>query len=166
MSPPRRGIANINFIDMGNEKGNGKAAFAPCLSLKVLAPAVEFYKKAFGAEEVLIVKNDDDSIHVAELSFEGLTFHLHQEMPGPDKERAPQSVGSTTVELGVFLDDPDSLMDTAVAAGARVTSPMKDYEYGYRQGSFVDPFGHHWTFQKKLANAWEGVIGPAGTPIK
>jgi PhnB protein len=147
----------LNQIYMGN-------AFAPVLSLRVVAPAVEFYKKAFGAEEVLIIKNEDESVHVAELSFRGMTFHLHQEMPGPEKERAPQTIGGTTVELGVFLDDPDSLMDSALAAGARLVNPMKDHEYGYRQGSFVDPFGHHWTLQKKLAGAWEGVIGPDGAP--
>ncbi|HTR29071.1 MAG TPA: VOC family protein [Puia sp.] len=147
---------------MEKNPDNGKPAFAPCLSLKVVAPAVEFYKKAFGAEEVLIVRNEDGSIHVAELSFEGMTFHLHEEMPGPGKERAPQTVGGTTVELGVFLDNPDPLMDNALAAGAILRSPMKDYEYGYRQGSFEDPFGHHWTLQKKLANAWEGEIGPNG----
>ena len=151
---------------MGQNSGNGVAAFAPSLSLKVLAPAVEFYKKAFGVEELLIVKNEDGSIHVAELTFQGMVFHLHQEMPGPLKERAPQTVGGTTVDLGVFLSDPDSLMDSALAAGARLISPMKDYEYGYRQGSFEDPFGHHWTLQKKLANAWEGVIGPDGVQTK
>ena len=148
---------------MGTNPGTG-AAFAPVLTLKVLAPAVEFYKKAFGVEEVLIVKNEDGSIHVAELVFQGMVFHLHQEMPGPEKERAPETVAGTTVDLGVFLEDPDSLMDSALAAGARLLSPMKDYEYGYRQGSFEDPFGHHWTLQKKLANAWTGVIGPDGRP--
>ncbi|GGB26037.1 VOC family protein [Puia dinghuensis] len=141
------------------------AAFAPVLAIKVLAPAVEFYKKAFGAEEVLIVKNEDGSIHVAELTFQGMVFHLHQEMPGPGKERAPETVAGTTVDVGVFLDDPDSLMDKALAAGARLLSAMKDYEYGYRQGSFEDPFGHHWTLQKKLANAWTGVIGPDGQKV-
>ncbi len=150
---------------MEKKSGNVAAAFAPSLSIKVLAPAVEFYKKAFGVEEILIVKNEDGSIHVAELAFQGMLFHLHQEMPGPGKERAPQTVGGTTVDLGVFLEDPDSLMDSALAAGARLISPMKDYEYGYRQGSFEDPFGHHWTLQKKLANAWVGVIGPDGAKV-
>ena len=150
---------------MGKNPGNGKAAFAPVLTLKVVAPAVEFYKKALGAEELLIVKNDDGSIHVAELSVQGMLFHLHEEMPAPSSKRAPQTVGGTTVELGVFLDDPDSLMDSALAAGARLISAMKDYEYGYRQGSFEDPFGHQWTLQKKLANAWEGVIGPGGEKV-
>ncbi|HXD78288.1 MAG TPA: VOC family protein [Puia sp.] len=147
------------------EKGHASAAFAPELSLLVLAPAVDFYKKAFGAQEVLVVKNEDGSIHVAELSFQGLTFHLHQEMPRPGAGRAPATLGGTTVNLGVFLDDPDTLMDSALAAGARLISAMKDYEYGYRQGSFEDPFGHQWTLQKKLANAWEGVIGPEGEKI-
>jgi PhnB protein len=146
---------------MGVNSGSG-AAFAPVLTIKVLAPAVEFYKKAFGAEELLIIKNEDGSIHVAELSFLGMVFHLHQEMPGPEKGRAPETAGGTTVELGVFLDDPDSLMDSALAAGAFLIHPMKDFEYGYRQGSFKDPFGHHWTLQKKLASAWTGVIGPDG----
>lgn len=141
------------------------AAFAPVLALKVVAPALEFYKKAFGVEEVLIVKNDDGSIHVAELALQGAVFHLHQEMPGPGKERAPESAGGTTVELGLFLDDPDALMDRALAAGARLVQAMKDFEYGYRQGSFVDPFGHHWTLQKKLENAWKGVIGPDGARV-
>ena len=147
---------------MGKNPATGKAAFAPSLALKVLAPAVEFYKKAFGAEEVLIVKNEDGSIHVAELGFQGLLFHLHEEMPRPGAERAPGSLGGTTVVLGVFLDNPDELMDSALAAGARLLSAMKDYEYGYRQGSLEDPFGHQWTLQKKLANAWQGIIGPRG----
>jgi PhnB protein len=150
---------------MGNNPATVAAAFAPSLALKVLAPAVEFYKKAFGAEEVLIVKNEDGSIHVAELSFQGLVFHLHEEMPRSGAERAPKSLGGTTVVLGIFLEDPDSLMDSAIAAGARLLSAMKDYEYGYRQGSMEDPFGHQWTLQKKLTNAWEGVIGPRGEKV-
>ncbi|HVS98368.1 MAG TPA: VOC family protein [Puia sp.] len=143
-----------------------RTAFAPVLTMKILAPAVEFYKKAFGAQEVLIVKNDDGSVHVAELTFQGITFHLHQEMPGPGQDRAPETAGGTTVGLGVFLEDPDALMDKALAAGATPIHAMKDYEYGYRQGSFRDPFGHHWTLQKKLPNAWTGVIGPGGKPEK
>jgi PhnB protein len=140
------------------------AVFAPLLTLKIVAPALEFYKKAFGVEELLIVKNDDGSVHVAELSLEGAIFHLHQEMPD-SFVRAPETIGGTSVELGVFVDNPDALMDSALAAGGRLLSAMKDYEYGYRQGSFEDPFGNKWTLQKKLANAWEGVIGPDGEKV-
>src|ERR1700735_4840020 len=80
---------------------NGKACFAPELSLRVVAPAVEFYQKGFGAEVLLLVKNADGSIHVAELQVQGAVFHLHQEMPG-SVARGPESVGATTVSLGLF----------------------------------------------------------------
>jgi PhnB protein len=123
--------------------------FAPQLTLRVLAPAVEFYKNAFGVTELRLFTNSDGSIHVAELSLGGAMFHLHEEMPGSD-ERAAESLKGTTVLLGVFTEDPDALMARALAAGAREVSPMQDYEYGYRQGKLVDPFGHHWMIQKKI----------------
>jgi PhnB protein len=135
--------------------------FAPELIFEVVAPAVEFYKKAFGAEEELIIKNEDGSIHVAELSLQGAVFHLHQEMPGR-VDRGPKGLGGTTVVLGIFVDDPDALMDKAVGAGARVLHEMKSHSYGYRQGTVEDPFGHHWTFQKVVGETWKGVIGPGG----
>ncbi len=124
-------------------------SFAPQLFLRVLAPAVEFYKNAFGVTVLRLIKNSDGSIHVAELSLGGAMFHLHEEMPGSD-ERAAESLKGTTVLLGVFTDDPDPLMARALAAGARELSPMQDYDYGYRQGVIVDPFGHHWMIQKKI----------------
>jgi PhnB protein len=50
----------------------------------------------------------------------------------------------------LFVENPDELFDKAVAAGASITHPMQDYEYGFRQGDIVDPFGHHWTIEKKI----------------
>jgi PhnB protein len=50
----------------------------------------------------------------------------------------------------VFVDDPDRLMASALAAGGREISPMQDYFYGFRQGIVADPFGHHWMIQKKI----------------
>lgn len=123
--------------------------FAPQLSLKVVAPAVEFYKKAFGATVLRLFDNPDGSIHVAELSIGGAMFHVHEEMPGP-KERSPEGLGGTTVLLGLFTPDPDSLMTSALAAGGRELSPIQDYFYGYRQGIIGDPFGHHWMIQTRI----------------
>ena len=122
---------------------------APQLSLKVVAPAVAFYKRAFAAKELRIFSNDDGSVHVAELTIGGALFHLHEEMPG-SRERSPESLGGTTVLLGVFSPDPDTLMHNALAAGGRELSPMQDYFYGYRQGIVADPFGYHWMLQKQI----------------
>jgi PhnB protein len=129
--------------------------FAPQLSLKVVAPAMEYYKKAFGAVELRRFVNDDGSLHVAELSIGGALFHLHEEMPG-SAERSPEALGGTTVLLGVFLEDPDALMARALAAGGRELSPMQDYFYGYRQGVVADPFGFHWMLQKSIPEKAEG----------
>ncbi|HWB91557.1 MAG TPA: VOC family protein [Puia sp.] len=127
-----------------------RAQFAPELVLKVVAPAVDYYKKAFGAEESRLFTNDDGSIHVAELSIGGSLFHLHEEVPGSPQRRSPETLGGTSVLLGVFVDDPDRLMASALAAGGREISPMQDYFYGFRQGIVADPFGHHWMIQKKI----------------
>ncbi|MBS1661565.1 MAG: VOC family protein [Bacteroidetes bacterium] len=124
-------------------------AFAPSLSLKVLKPAVEFYKKAFGVTEWRLYMNPDGSIHVAELKFGEALFYLHEEMPN-GQEKAPETLGGTSVMLAVFADDPDTLMDNALAAGARQIHAMKNFDYGLRQGVIEDPFGHFWTLQKKL----------------
>lgn len=127
----------------------GQAYFAPQLSLKIVAPAMEFYKKAFGAVELRTFPNDDGSLHVAELSIGGALFHLHEEMPG-SAERSPEELGGTTVLLGLFAADPDALMASALAAGGQQLSPMQDYFYGYRQGIVADPFGFHWMLQKRI----------------
>ncbi|MDO6432182.1 VOC family protein [Flavitalea sp. BT771] len=135
---------------MSNQTGTGKASFAPSLTLRVLAPALQFYKDAFGVVELKRYSNDDGSIHVAELMLEGTEFYLHEEMPG-SQGRSPESVKGTTVELVIFVPDPDALMARALAAGGKEAHPMQDYFYGLRQGTVEDPFGHLWTFQKRIA---------------
>jgi PhnB protein len=134
---------------MNNQTETGTASFAPSLTLRVLAPALQFYKDAFGVVELKRFSNDDGSIHVAVLMLEGAGLYLHEEMPG-SQGRSPESVKGTTVELVIFVPDPDALMERALAAGARVVSPMQDHFYGLRQGTVADPFGHLWTFQKRI----------------
>jgi PhnB protein len=127
-----------------------RAQFAPELVLKVVAPAVDYYKKAFGAEEVRLFTNDDGTVHVAELSIGGSLFHLHEEMPGSATRRSPETLGGTSVLLGLFVEDPDHVMASALLAGGKQISAMQDYFYGLRQGIVADPFGHQWMIQKKI----------------
>lgn len=123
--------------------------FAPHLAIKVLRTAVEFYEKAFGAQTLRAWDNPDGSIHVAEMSLQGLIFHLHEESPHVN-QLSPETVFSTTVLIGVFVPKPDELYEKSIAAGAVIVSPMQDYDYGYRQATVVDPFGHQWLIQKKI----------------
>ena len=137
-----RGSAFLKIVYMDTK-------FAPELKVRVVAPALEFYKKAFGVVELKRYSNDDGSIHVAELTLGGTEFYLHEEMPG-SQGRSPESVKGTTVELVIFVPDPDALMISGLAAGGKEVSPMQDHFYGLRQGTVVDPFGHLWTFQKRI----------------
>ncbi|RYU89394.1 VOC family protein [Mucilaginibacter terrigena] len=122
--------------------------FAPMLIVPNGLTDVSFYTKAFGAEEIRRFSNDDGTIHVAELSMNGATFHLHEQWK--TKLVSPQKAGASTVSVNIFVDDVDAVVNQAVAAGAKITSPVQDFDYGYRQGDIIDPFGHCWQIQKKI----------------
>jgi PhnB protein len=130
--------------------------FAPELKVLVVAPALDFYKRAFGVEELNRYSNDDGSIHIVELMLEGAEFYVHEQMPG-SLGVSPEQVQVTTVELVVYVTDPDALVDRAVAAGAKLLHPMQDHFYGLRQGTVQDPFGHMWTFQRRIEPTWSEI---------
>ena len=124
--------------------------FAPMIYLKTLAPAIEFYKNAFGASVMRQWHNDDGSVHVAEMEIDGALFQLHEEVARID-ELSPGTLQGTTISVGLFVDDVDAMMAKAIAAGGKELDRVKDYDYGYRQGSLEDPFGHHWLLEKSIA---------------
>jgi len=119
--------------------------FVPVLSVSSGITDIEFYKNAFGAEQQWRINNPDGTVHVAAFLINGTQFRLHEEgsrTPGPDK------INGTTVTIGMEVDDVNGVMERAVTAGAVITSPAKEYEYGYRQGEIRDPFGHCWLIEK------------------
>ena len=122
--------------------------FAPELHIPNNTFDIDYYKK-FGATENFCLRNDDGSIHVAELNFNGAIFHLHETMRWFDALEPITAKGVTTV-IGLFVPDVDEVMHKAIQAGATEISPATDHEYGYRQGMFKDPFGHFWQIQKKI----------------
>ncbi|MGN6166186.1 MAG: VOC family protein [Flavisolibacter sp.] len=126
-----------------------KTSFAPQLFIKAGITNIEFYQKAFGAIELRRFLNDDGSYHVAELSIDGALFHLHEEKPQAG-ELSPENINGTTTLIGLFVSDVDAVLNNAIAAGATLISPARDYDYGYRQGRVKDPFGHHWMIETQL----------------
>jgi PhnB protein len=118
--------------------------------------AVEFYKKAFGAEVYWTVGGDDHM--VAGMAIGGARFFLATESP-EFGTRGPLSVGTTTVRVELFVDDPLAVQSKAVAAGAKQHSEVKEHNYPtvgpkpigrMLQGGVVDPFGHIWLIGKFL----------------
>lgn len=125
-----------------------KPVFAPVLAIPNGTTDITFYVKAFDAIEVMRYSNDDGSIHVSELSINRAIFHLHEVMPNSGRS-TPLQVPST-VYIGLFVDDVQAVFDQAIAAGAKVLTPVTDHDYGYRQGEFEYPFGHRWCIQKVI----------------
>jgi PhnB protein len=129
-------------------ESNRKTRFAPELHIPNGTKEIEFYTK-FGAKEHFCLRNDDGSIHVAEFDLEGAVFHLH-ELVRSFNALEPVSANGVTSVIGLFVDDVHEVFNRGISAGALEISPVTDYEYGYRQGMFKDPFGHYWQVQKVL----------------
>ncbi|MEO8172200.1 MAG: VOC family protein [Sediminibacterium sp.] len=126
-----------------------KTSFAPMLAISNGTMNVDFYKNAFNAIELRRFSNDDGSIHVSELEIDGALFRLHEE--NPDKGSfIPNRYKGVTTTICLMVEDVDAVMATAIAAGAKEASPAQDYDYGYRQGDIIDPFGHVWTIEKVI----------------
>jgi PhnB protein len=125
------------------------AHFAPQLFVDNVADAVKFYEHGLGAKELRHWANADGSIHVTEMEIGGSLFHIHEQVS--DDEVSPRKMlGATTVTIGILVNDPGALVSRAVASGAKLDSPVKDYDYGLRQGSIIDPSGHHWLIEKRI----------------
>ena len=129
-------------------KEDFEAAFLPTLSVRNGAAAVEFYKKAFSAG-VLFCLADPDGGVVAELSIKGVRFIVADESP-EHENFSPETLGGSTVRMGLIVPDPDSVAKQAITAGAEEIYPVADQDYGYRLGRIKDPFGHHWEICRKL----------------
>src|SRR5277367_6983139 len=125
-----------------------KSTIAPLLSVRNGANAVEFYKAAFGAVELLRVDDPSGAV-VAQLSVNGADFWLADESPD-HANFSPESLGGGSVRMVMVVDDPDAVFAQAVAAGATVVWPVDDQPYHWRVGRVVDPFGHHWEIGKPL----------------
>src|SRR6185312_298420 len=125
-----------------------KTFFAPELTIENGVTDVDFYKNAFGATEIRRFSNDDGSIHVSEMEIDGALFHLHEVTSVFNS--SPVRLAGTTVTIGLFVEDVDAIIASALEAGATLVSPAQDYFYGYRQGQIADPHGHRWQIQKRI----------------
>lgn len=119
------------------------------LSVRRGATAIDFYKRAFGAQELFRVEAEKGEV-VARMSIAGAEFWLADESP-KHQNFSPESLGGSTVRMVLVLEDPDALFARAVSAGAKVVWPIEDQPYGWHVGRVVDPFGHHWEIGKPLS---------------
>jgi uncharacterized glyoxalase superfamily protein PhnB len=132
---------------------DGYHSITPQLTVKDGAKAIEFYKKALGAQELMQMPGPDGGLMHAELKIGDSVFMLSAEMPEMGC-RAPVSAGSVSGALYVYVPDVDAAFKRAVEAGAKVTMPVTDMFWGDRFGQVEDPSGHRWglaTHKKDLS---------------
>ncbi len=123
---------------------DGYHTATPYLITQDAARAIDFYKRAFGATELMRFPGPDGKIGHAEIKIGDSPIMLADEFPGMGF-RCPQALGGTPVSLLLYVEDVDARFNQAVQAGATVLRPLQDQFYGDRSGTVADPFGHVWT---------------------
>ncbi len=123
----------------------GFTTLTPYVTVKDGNAAIEFYKKAFGAEEIFRMPGPDGkSVMHAELQIGNARMMLAEEFPAPVGAKAPGSVNATTVTMHLYVPDADASFKRALDAGATTIFEPMDAFWGDRFGKVADPFGHQW----------------------
>jgi PhnB protein len=135
----------------------GYEGATPYLIIKDAARALEFYKKAFGAAEIMRIPCPGGKVGHAEIKIGSAILMLADESPDMNC-KSPQSFGGTPVSIMVYVQDVDAFVRQAVSVGATVLRPVENKFYGDRSGSLEDPFGHQWHFATHVEDVPPGEM--------
>lgn len=122
---------------------DGYHSITPYVIVDGAARAIDFYKQAFGAKEVLRIPAPGDRVGHAEIKIGGSVIMMADEHPEMDA-RGPKHYGGSPVSLLLYVTDVDKQFKQALAAGGTEVRPVADQFYGDRAGTLRDPFGHTW----------------------
>ena len=120
-----------------------RTTISPWLSVADVGRALDYYRRAFGAEERYRLDDESGRVMVAELAVDGASFWLQDD---PD---ATASGDGRPVRMIVTVPDPDAVFAEAIAAGGTEVAAVAE-DHGWRIGRFADPFGHHWEVGRRL----------------
>jgi len=122
---------------------DGFHSVTPSLVVSNAAEAIDFYKKAFGANEIYKFPTPDGKILHAMVQIGDSFVMMSDEFPNMGMN-SPTTLGGTAVTLHLYVEDSDKIFKQAVDAGAVITMPMMDAFWGDRFGTVMDPYGHSW----------------------
>jgi PhnB protein len=122
----------------------GYHVVTPYLTIKGAAEAIEFYKTAFGAQELVRMAMPDGKIGHAEIKIGDSIIMLGEEVEEMGG-RSAQSLGGSPVGFVIYVEDVDTEFQRALDAGATLSRPLENKFYGDRMGSVRDPFGYEWS---------------------
>ncbi|MDN5941937.1 MAG: VOC family protein [Nitrospira sp.] len=123
----------------------GYEGATPYLVIKGATGALEFYKKAFGATEIMRIPAPGGTVGHAEIKIGKAIIMLADEFPEMNC-KSPQAYGGSPVSMMIYVPDVDQFIKRAIDAGAKLARPVENKFYGDRAGSLEDPFGHQWHF--------------------
>jgi PhnB protein len=137
----------------------GYHSISPSLTCKDAARAIEYYKKAFNAQEIMRMSSPDGKISHAELRIGDSTIFLNDVM-GP---MTGTSSGTPQMSLFLYVEDADTTFNNAVNAGGKVDMPLENQFWGDRYGKLTDPFGHQWGIATHVEDVAPEEIGKRAT---
>ena len=139
----------------------GFHTITPHLVCKNAKNAIDFYQKAFGAEQIRVHAMPDGTIMHAEIRIGNSIVMMGEEYPDW-KVLSPQSLGGTPVFLHIYTDDVDKFFEKAIAAGCTAIMPVMDQFWGDRYGQLGDPFGHRWSVATHVEDVPEDEMAERG----
>ena len=134
-----------------NPRPQGYHTVTPSIVVQEGAKALEFYRKAFGAEETVRMPGPDGNIMHAEFRIGDSVIMLSDEMPEMGA-KSPKAYGGSPVKFYVYVEDVDAAWKRALDAGAKPVVPLQDMFWGDRLGCVEDPFGHAWNLAQHVAD--------------
>lgn len=168
---PGEGIERFRKMDFQKYRGEttmntnpvkpipeGMHTITPHLVCTGAAQAIEFYKKAFNAEELARLPGPDGKIMHALIRIGDSMVMLVDEFPEWGSV-GPKSLKGSPVTLHLYVEDVDAFVDRAVEVGAKITMPIADMFWGDRYGQLEDPFGHHWSIATHIRDATPEELG-------
>jgi PhnB protein len=142
----------VEFYTMADKRPDSIRMVIPMLVCRDGASEIDFCKTAFGAVELSRRSGPDGTVVHATLKIAESVLMIHGEVPAL-ASRAPQSDGSSSVVISIYVDDVDVVTARAVVAGARVLIPVANQFWGDRVGRVIDPAGHVWNISTRIAEA-------------
>ena len=136
---------------------DGYSSVTPYLIVTGAARALDYYKMAFGATELMRFDGPDGKIMHAEMQIGNARVMLADESPEMG-HKSPQSIGGSGTGLMLYVDDADATFARAITGGAKVMKPVENQFYGDRSGSLTDPFGHVWTIATHVEDVTEAEM--------
>lgn len=136
---------------------DGYSSVTPYLIVSGAAQALDYYKMAFDAQEIMRMPSPDGKIMHAELQIGSARIMLADEVPQMG-HKSPQTLGGSGVGLMLYVTDVDDTFQRAVSGGATVMRPVINQFYGDRSGTITDPFGHQWTIATHVEDVPEAEM--------